>query len=125
VPVRQIARRARISVAFLAKILGRLVGHGLLVSMKGPRGGVRLARPTSAIKFLEVVEAIDGLAAFQQCVIGFPRCSSTSPCPLHGQWAPLRDGIVEMLSRTALGLIAGGTAGPARSGRQKKSTRAR
>jgi Rrf2 family protein len=102
VAVKDIAAGTRISASFLAKILGQLVSHGLLASMKGPRGGVRLARPTSEVNIVEVVEAIDGLESLKKCVIGLPRCSSQSPCPLHELWGPLREGIADMLSRKSL-----------------------
>ncbi len=42
VSVRQIAADRGISPSFLAKVLNQLVDHGLLVSQKGPGGGVRL-----------------------------------------------------------------------------------
>src|SRR5262245_23103436 len=103
VAVKEIAEGTGISGSFLAKILGQLVGHGLLSSMKGPRGGVRLGRLTSEIRIIEVVEAIDGLEFLRKCVIGYPRCSSVSPCPLHEQWGPLRERIADLLSQKSLG----------------------
>ena len=45
---------------FLLKVLWRLVGAGMLDSMRGPHGGYRLARPAARITLLEVVEAVDG-----------------------------------------------------------------
>jgi Rrf2 family protein len=98
VTVREIARGARVSAPFLSKVLGQLAAHGLLASLKGPRGGVRLARPAKEITVLDVVEAIDGLGFLRQCVIGLPRCSSEAPCPLHSMWGPLREEIRTMFS---------------------------
>ena len=102
VTVKEIARETRVPVSFLAKVLGRLAAHGLLSSLKGPRGGVRLARPAEEIKVLDVVEAIDGLGLLRKCVIGFPRCSAETPCPLHGLWGPLREEIRVMLSAKSI-----------------------
>ncbi|MBI4606159.1 MAG: Rrf2 family transcriptional regulator [Planctomycetes bacterium] len=101
--VRDVALATRIPMAYLSKIIQRLVARGLLSSRKGPRGGVRLARLAGAIKVLDIVEAIDGLGFLNRCVIGHPRCSETHPCPLHDAWGPLRDEIQGLLARRSLG----------------------
>jgi Rrf2 family transcriptional regulator, iron-sulfur cluster assembly transcription factor len=103
VTVKEIAAGTNVSVSFLAKILGRLTAHGLLDSLKGPHGGVRLARPAEEIRVLEVVQAIDGLDFLRKCVIGFPRCGEGVPCPLHALWGPLREEIQVMLSAKSIG----------------------
>ncbi|GAA4068827.1 RrF2 family transcriptional regulator [Nonomuraea soli] len=46
--------------AYLNKQLQLLAKAGILTSTPGPRGGFRLARPTSAITLLDVVTAIEG-----------------------------------------------------------------
>jgi Rrf2 family protein len=56
----EIARARRISEKFLLKVLTPLVRARVLVSLKGPNGGYRLARPASRITLLEVIEAVDG-----------------------------------------------------------------
>jgi Rrf2 family protein len=45
---------------FLLKVLKPLVSAGILLSIKGPNGGYRLARPTNKITLLEIIEAVDG-----------------------------------------------------------------
>jgi Rrf2 family protein len=45
---------------YLREILKRLVQARLLLSLKSPRGGYRLARPPEAITLLEVVEVVEG-----------------------------------------------------------------
>jgi Rrf2 family protein len=102
VTVKEIARSAKVSAPFLSKVLGQLAVHGLLSTSRGPRGGVRLARPAEEIKVLDVVEAIDGLGFLKKCVIGLPRCSSESPCPFHSRWGPLREDIGAMFSKKSI-----------------------
>jgi Rrf2 family protein len=41
-------------------VLRPLASAQILLSVRGPSGGYRLARPASAITVLEVVEAVDG-----------------------------------------------------------------
>jgi Rrf2 family protein len=45
---------------FLLKVLKPLSVARILVSLKGPNGGYRLARPTDQLTLLEVLEAVDG-----------------------------------------------------------------
>jgi Rrf2 family protein len=55
-----IAQKRGIPERFLLKVLKPLVSAQVLLSVKGPNGGYRLARPASEITILEVLEAVDG-----------------------------------------------------------------
>jgi Rrf2 family protein len=55
-----IAQARGIPERFLLKVLKPLVQARVLLSIKGPNGGYRLARPASDISMLEVLEAVDG-----------------------------------------------------------------
>jgi len=59
-PSHLIARKRAIPERFLLKVLKPLVSAQILLSVKGPNGGYRLARPASDITLLEVIEAVDG-----------------------------------------------------------------
>jgi Rrf2 family protein len=56
----EIAQAHQIPERFLLKVLKPLVSAGVLHSVKGPRGGYRLARPPKEISMLDVVEAVEG-----------------------------------------------------------------
>ena len=55
-----IAAARTIPERFLLKVLKPLVTARLLLSVKGPNGGYRLAKPPEKISMLEVIEAVDG-----------------------------------------------------------------
>ncbi|HYT93527.1 MAG TPA: Rrf2 family transcriptional regulator [Gemmataceae bacterium] len=55
-----IAQDRGIPERFLLKVLKPLVAAQILISVKGPNGGYRLARPAKEISMLEIVEAVDG-----------------------------------------------------------------
>ncbi|MCX7971499.1 MAG: Rrf2 family transcriptional regulator [Negativicutes bacterium] len=76
VNVRTISRATESSGAHLAKVMQRLARSGLLQSVRGPRGGFRLARPADQITLLEVCEVMDGTLDFSGCPGG------KSTCPL-------------------------------------------
>jgi Rrf2 family protein len=55
-----IAQAQGIPERFLLKVLKPLASARILYSVKGPNGGYRLARPSSQVSLLEIVEAVDG-----------------------------------------------------------------
>jgi Rrf2 family protein len=50
--------------------LKRLAKAGVLMSLRGPRGGYRLARPAEAISLLEVMEISEGPIQGQVPAVG-------------------------------------------------------
>jgi Rrf2 family protein len=55
-----IAQARGIPERFLLKVLKPLVSARVLLSIKGPNGGYRLARQPNEISMLEILEAVDG-----------------------------------------------------------------
>ena len=101
-----IAEAEGLPAPFLAKLLQQLARSGILVSVKGPKGGFGLARPPKEISLLEVVTAIDGEDGFMRCAIGLAECTDTTPCPLHDTWKPLRDQILDYMAGRSLANLA-------------------
>ncbi|MBI3005520.1 MAG: Rrf2 family transcriptional regulator [Ignavibacteriales bacterium] len=91
---------------FVGKILQDLTYKGLLTSQKGPSGGFALAIPAKDITFFHIVEAVDGVAFTNECLMGFPECSEKNPCAVHNHWTGLREGIYGMLVNKNIGEMA-------------------
>jgi Rrf2 family protein len=102
IPVRQIASSLEVSSPFLSKIMQLLVTANLLDSLRGPTGGVKLARNTHDIRVNDIVLAIDGRKVLESCVLGLPGCGSKAPCPMHADWALVRERFCKMLEETTL-----------------------
>jgi len=100
--IKEIAEHIKVPYHFVGKILQKLASEGLLKSQKGLYGGFALARPADKLTLLEIIEAIDGDAYRKECVIGFPNCSDSNPCPIHDKWAGLREDIIDMLKNKTL-----------------------
>jgi len=98
----EISRKLNIPKEFVSKILQSLALKKIVGSKKGNSGGFFLGKPASQIKLIEIVEAIDGLSLFHNCVLGFPDCCPDSPCPVHNKWGKLRNDAYNMLTTETL-----------------------
>lgn len=102
ISIKRMSDKLEISFHFLTKILQQLTAVGLLESLKGTNGGVRLTKPPDKITLIDVVLAIDGPRLLTECALGLPGCGLKNPCPLHDKWAVAREKIRDMLANTTL-----------------------
>jgi len=102
VGLRDIARRARVPYAYLAKRMPGLVAAGLVRSVRGKRGGVLLARPSEEITLLQVSEAVEACQWLGRCLLGLVTCSDERACPVHNFWKDARQQIEFTLRYTTL-----------------------
>ncbi len=102
IAVREISEALGIPYPILAKTVQSLTGAGLFRSMRGPKGGIALARPADRIALKEIVLAVDGSAVFRECVLGLPGCGEQKPCPLHDAWGTARDQVERMFDAATL-----------------------
>ncbi len=98
----QVADKVKQPKEFVSKVLQTLTSSGIVGSKKGKNGGFFLNKPANKVRLIEIVEALDGLEIFNNCVLGFPGCSSEEPCPVHDKWGNLRDEAYKMLSEETL-----------------------
>lgn len=88
---------------YLAKILQTLAQEGILNSVRGPRGGFKLARSAHKVTVGEVVSVLDGMEAMSGCVMGFINCDGREkPCPLHHAWCEVKNHLEETLSMVTI-----------------------
>ncbi len=101
----QIAEIQRIPPSFLAKIISQLSIAGLIHTSRGARGGVSLARQPESISILEVVEAIDGPIALNECTVSKGACPFGEDCPLRPIWCGSQEELVERLRTTTFAQV--------------------
>ncbi|MDP1731361.1 MAG: iron-responsive transcriptional regulator RirA [Devosia sp.] len=68
--VADIARAHAISELFLFKLIKPLVGNGLLQTVRGRHGGIRLGRPASEITLLDTIRLTEENFAMAECFEG-------------------------------------------------------
>ncbi len=103
VKVGEIAENAGSPLAFTAKLLGILGKHKIVQSQTGPNGGfyIELER-TKEVKLSQIVFAIDGNSVYEGCGLGLTNCDAQNPCPLHDDFANIRNELKAMLESTSV-----------------------
>lgn len=96
----QIAEEQEIPPSFLAKIISQLSIAGLIHTSRGARGGVSLARKTTDVSLLDVVEAIDGPITLNECTQDPSVCTFGESCPIHEVWCETQADLVRKLSES-------------------------
>jgi Rrf2 family protein len=76
VTVKEIAEITQTSEAHLSKVFQRLAKGGLVLSIRGPKGGFELAKPPEEITLLDIYKAIEGELTTETCFL-----QSGTPCP--------------------------------------------
>ena len=100
----QVSRKIGAPPAYVSKIFQGLVHAKILYSKRGARGGYFLREDPARLKLVTIIKAIDNLSRspFSGCVMGFARCGSQCPCPLHKIWAKSKKQMEKKLNRTTL-----------------------
>ncbi len=106
VPVQDIACVLNIPFHFLAKIIQTLGKYHIITSVRGRNGGITLGGPPGDISLLNIIEAMEGPYAFDDCILGLPGCGEKTPCPLHDEWVTVRDEFKTYFASTDLACLA-------------------
>ena len=103
----EIARETGAPAAFSAKILHTLTTHRLLDSMKGRGGGFFFPNGQSDLTLYKVIHVMEGDELFNSCGIGLKSCSDKNPCPLHDQYTPIRESLIQLVNTETISSLAG------------------
>jgi len=103
----QIASEQEVSPAFLAKIFQQLAKAKLVKSHRGVKGGFTLNVSPYDITIREIVEAIEGPTALNDCLVHINPCSRKANCPVAKIWKKAQDSMLDVLGSSSIGeLIA-------------------
>ena len=90
----------------VSKMLKQLAGAGLLESLRGAKGGYRLARTPEAITVAEIVHALEGPIALMECTAGPGHCEVEARCTVSEPWHRINRAVHDALSRVTLADLA-------------------
>jgi len=108
--IKEVARRQRLSVSYVGRISQRLAKTGILDNRRGRLGCLSLASPPAQISILDVIEAIDGTAKVDRCLLAPIECGREKFCPVYhvGQEVLLTD-VAKFSSVSFASLTNGGS----------------
>jgi Rrf2 family protein len=86
----QIAKEMNIPGPFVSKILQKLSKKGLVIPIRGVKGGFKLAGKPKNISLLDVIEAISGPIPVNICVIDSKSCDRIKRCTVHPVWVRIQ-----------------------------------
>jgi Rrf2 family protein len=104
----EIAKVEHIPPSFLAKVVNQLAKAGLVISRRGPLGGLELGREASTISLREIVEVIEGEIAVNVCTSSQEYTCFRAGCSLKGAFQKAQLRFLESLESTNLATLAGG-----------------
>lgn len=110
VPARHIAKEMDIPVRFLPQVLGDLSRAGIVEARLGRAGGYKLSKPASEISLLDVIEASEGDARRQTCVLSGKPCDGVDPCDVHDMFYEAQEAILQRLDGVSVGDVVDGSA---------------
>ncbi len=100
--LKDIAQRQQISLRYLEHLITPLIAAGIVMSTRGPRGGVSLAKPPEEIRLSEVIQLLEGSMAPVECVNNPRLCSRSASCVTRDVWSELKKAMDGVLESTTL-----------------------
>jgi len=104
--IAEIAQEIDAPPFYTGKIMQRLVKQGFLTSVKGKGGGFIFDESKPDISLKMIIQAIEGEKTYCGCGFGLKHCDETHPCPLHNQYAPIRNSIENLITSNTVQSLA-------------------
>ena len=109
-PLGGVAEAEGLPVSYMEHLVAKLRQAGLVESVRGAHGGYRLARATSEITMLEVVQALEGPIAPMDCfhpdaegrVLCSHEADTHEACATKLLWTRVQGGVTRALAGTTL-----------------------
>ncbi len=97
-----IATMIRVPVPTVSKILKILTREGLVVSLRGAKGGYMLSRPPTQITLSHIINAMDGPIGMTECSISPGLCAQELGCPVRVNWQRVNRIVLNSLDQITL-----------------------
>jgi FeS assembly SUF system regulator len=93
----EIAAAIHVPAPTVSKILKILARGGLVVSMRGARGGYSLSRPAGEISLVDIIDAMDGPIGMTGCSVTPGLCAQESGCVVRANWLRINHAVLGVL----------------------------
>ena len=100
--LRDISARQGISLRYLEQIISPLVSAKMVISVRGPKGGVTLAKPPDKIRLIDIIQLLEGPVEPVECVGNPAICTRAPSCAARDVWSELAQAMLGVLESTTL-----------------------
>jgi Rrf2 family cysteine metabolism transcriptional repressor len=101
-PLAIISRSQDLPVKYLEQLMHSLKSSGLVLAVRGAKGGYTLAREPHKIRMSEVYICLEGPVTTVDCVQHEDVCERTAFCPTRSVWTDVHDAIMGILGSMTL-----------------------
>ncbi len=125
VTIAEVAEERMLPVAFVRRLIGPLTEAGILTTVVGAKGGIRLGRPASEISLLDLVNAMEGGIVLNHCVGNEQSCPLASRCPVQSAWSSATQALETNLASVTFEALAHGAEGHVEAHRERHDSHAK
>jgi Rrf2 family protein len=102
VPLKDIAQREEISLAYLEQMINSLVAGKVIRSIRGPKGGIVLTKSAKEINLKEIMELLEGPTDLVECLVDAKICPRSRLCAVRDLWCEMKIAMDHVLASTTL-----------------------
>jgi len=100
--IKVIAEREKISNKYLEQLVSVLKTSGLVLSVRGPKGGYVLSRPPEEINLSDVFVVLEGPLTTFDCLVDKSYCTRCGDCLTKNIWLKMQEAINGVLTSITL-----------------------
>jgi FeS assembly SUF system regulator len=105
--IRDLSAETRLPLPTVSKILKALTRKGILISHRGVKGGVKLARKPENITVVDIICALDGPIAITDCTSdNHHLCDKEGLCSVKSNWQKINRAVQDTLQNITLADMA-------------------
>ncbi|MBW1962538.1 MAG: Rrf2 family transcriptional regulator [Deltaproteobacteria bacterium] len=118
VRVTEISHRQKISVKYLEQLIRPLKQAGLVLSVRGPKGGHRLAKKPEDITLGQIVRLFESQTDLVACISHPEKCAMADDCRVRLAWQEANQALYRNLNAVTIAdLVTGATKSVTGNGR--------
>lgn len=106
VQIQDISKKWDIPENFLRKIIPLLAKVGLVMSVRGSGGGIKLAKSPNKITALDVIEAVEGKIFLNKCLFSDDICDRSDWCSMHEVWEEAQESLKNVLKSKSIAQLS-------------------
>lgn len=100
--ISDIAEKEDVPETFMRKIIHILSKNGIIRSLRGKNGGVKLRKSPGKIYLFDIIEAIEGPIYLNRCLIGKEECDKIEDCHVFPVWEEAQEKLIDVLKKYSI-----------------------